>query len=105
MEKCKFFLFPIPVVKPKNCYRLLAFLVTLFFCLPVFAQTNISGVVNTYYQVIEVIPAKACVRLNTVAGLAFGDKAMLVQMKGATINTTATSASFGDTTSLNNAGN
>jgi hypothetical protein len=54
--------------------------------------------------VLEVIPAKACVRLNTVAGLANGDKAMLVQMKGAIINTTNT-VSFGDTTSLNNAGN
>lgn len=69
------------------------------------AQTNISGVVNTYYKVIEVIPAKACVRLTSVAGLAFNDRAMLVQMKGVSINTTAASSAFGDTTATNNAGN
>jgi Secretion system C-terminal sorting domain len=70
------------------------------------AQTTISGVVNTYYKVIEIIPAKACVRLNTVTGLNFNDKTMLIQMKGAGINTSSsTSGSFGDTTSLNNAGN
>src|SRR5215813_3250288 len=51
------------------------------------AQTNISGIVNSYYKVIDIIPAKACVRLNTTAGLAQNDKALLIQMKGATINT------------------
>ena len=70
------------------------------------AQPNISGVVNTYYKVIDIIPAKACVRLNTTAGLGFNDLAMIVQMKGASINTSSsTSSSFGDTISLNNAGN
>jgi len=68
------------------------------------SQTNISGIVNSYYKVIEVIPAKACVRLNTVAGLAHLQKTLLIQMKGATVTTTNT-ISFGDTTSLNNAGN
>ena len=68
------------------------------------SQTNISGIVNSYYKVIEVIPAKACVRLNTVAGLAPLQKTLLIQMKGATVNPT-NSSSFGDTTSLNNAGN
>lgn len=68
------------------------------------SQTNISGIVNSYYKVIEVIPAKACVRLNTVVGLAHLQKTLLIQMKGASVNT-ANSSSFGDTTSLNNAGN
>lgn len=66
--------------------------------------TNISGVVNSYYRVVEVLPAKSCVRLNTTAGLNYNDKVMIVQMKGAGINT-SNSSSFGDTTSLNNAGN
>ncbi len=67
---------------------------------------NISGVVNSYYRVTEVIPAKACVRLNTTAGLGLNDKTLLIQMKGASINTSdAASPSFGDTTSLNDAGN
>ena len=68
------------------------------------AQTPISGVVNTYYSVTEVIPAKACLRLNTTSGLSYNDKVMIIQMKGASINT-SNSVSFGDTTSLNNAGN
>ena len=76
----------------------------LISCALTSASQNISGVVNSYYKVIEVIPAKACVRLNTVAGLAHLQKTLLVQMKGASVNTT-NSSSFGDTTSLNNAGN
>jgi hypothetical protein len=68
------------------------------------SQTNISGVVNSYYKVVEVIPSKACVRLNTVAGLAHLQKTLLIQMKGASVNTANTSG-FGDTTSLNDAGN
>lgn len=67
--------------------------------------TNIWGIVNTYHKVVEVIPAKACVRVNSTAGLNLGNMVMLIQMKGAVINTTASSAAFGDTTSLNNAGN
>ncbi len=76
----------------------------IFICLWAQSQTPISGIVNTYYSVAETIPAKACLRLNTTAGLAYNDKVMIVQMKGASINTSNTS-SFGDTTALNNAGN
>ena len=50
--------------------------VLIFFCHFVSAQTNISGIVNSYYKVIDFIPAKACVRLSSVAGLGFNDKAM-----------------------------
>ncbi len=66
--------------------------------------TNISGVVNSYFKIIDVIPAKNCVRVSDPSGLSQNDKVMLVQMKGATINTTNNS-SFGDVTSINNAGN
>lgn len=104
METEKFYTFPLLAKPLKNRHRLSLTVVMLFLCLSLFAQTNISGVVNNYYRVLEVIPAKSCVRLNTTAGLGYGDIAMLVQMKGAVINTTNT-ASFGDTTSLNNAGN
>ena len=55
-------------------------------------KTNISGIVNSYYKVIEVIPAKACVRLNTVAGLAHLQKTLLIQMKGASVVTANTNA-------------
>ena len=66
--------------------------------------TNINGVINSYFKIIEVIPAKNCVRVSDATGLSQNDKVMLVQMKGASINTTNTS-SFGDITSINNAGN
>src|SRR5262252_7666208 len=91
--------FPLPKTR---CLLLLK--VILFFFFSSSAQTNISGVVNSYYKVVEVIPSKACVRLNTVVGLARLQKTLIIQMKGASVDTTNTS-SFGDTTSLNNAGN
>ncbi|MFN8291642.1 MAG: T9SS type A sorting domain-containing protein [Chitinophagaceae bacterium] len=70
-----------------------------------FAQvTTLSGVVNTYHKVTEIIPAKGCLRVANPAGLNVNTLVMVIQMKGAAINTTATS-SFGDTTSLNGAGN
>lgn len=66
--------------------------------------TPISGIVNTYYPATGVVPAKACVLVANAAGLNHNDKVMLIQMKGASINTSG-SSSFGDTISLNNAGN
>jgi hypothetical protein len=68
--------------------------------------TNISGVVNSYYSVLAVDAVRDGVKLNTVAGLAPQDKVLLIQMKGATINTAnGSTPGYGDTTSLNNAGN
>jgi len=43
-------------------------------------------------------------KLDNVSGLAYGNTVLVIQMKGATINT-ANNSSFGDTTSLNYAGN
>jgi len=88
----------------RKIHHLISLQVLILCALIATSQTNISGIVNSYYKVIEVIPAKACVRLNTVVGLAHLQKALLIQMKGASVNTT-NSSSFGDTTSLNNAGN
>lgn len=68
--------------------------------------TNISGTVNSYYSVLAVDAVRGGVKLNTVAGLAPQDKVLLIQMKGASINTTiASTPGYGDTTALNNAGN
>jgi len=77
----------------------------LFFSISLYSQTtNISGIVNTYHQVVEIVPAKACIRVADITGLNVNSRVMLIQMKGATINT-ANTAAFGDTTSLNEAGN
>ena len=66
--------------------------------------TNISGVVNTYHKVVQIIPSKACLRVADITGLNVNAPVMIIQMKGASINTTNTS-SYGDTISLNGAGN
>src|SRR4026209_816041 len=67
------------------------------------AQTNISGIVNTSHKVIDIIPSKACVRVANISGLNVNSRVMLVQMKGASIST-ANNSTFGDTSSLNEAG-
>ena len=68
--------------------------------------TNINGTVNSYYSVIAVDAVRDGVKLNTVAGLAPQDKVLLIQMKGASINTTIGSTpGYGDTTALLNSGN
>ena len=89
-----------------NGWRRLILTVLLFvhtiFC--VSQTTNISGVVNTYHSVIEMIPSKACVRVSSTTGLNLYNRVLLIQMKGASI-VTANGSTFGDTTSLNNAGN
>ena len=84
--------------------RILLLLASIFPFPIAYCQTPISGIVNTYYKVIEVIPDKAGVRVSNPAGLNYNDKVMLIQMKGASINTT-NSSSFGNITSFNNAGN
>ena len=103
-------------MKPVNCYLRKLFLLTtfsrtwllIFFLFPtcfVFSQTtNISGVRNNYYSVLGVDATKNAVKLDNVSGLSYGNTVLLIQMKGATINTTNSSA-FGTVTSLNDAGN
>ena len=66
--------------------------------------TNISGVINSYYSVLGVNTSAAAVKLDNTTGLAYGNTVLIIQMKGASINTANTST-FGDTTSLNYAGN
>jgi Secretion system C-terminal sorting domain len=68
-----------------------------------FSQTtNISGIRNTYHSVLGISTVAA--KLDDVSGLSYGNTVLLIQMKGAFINTTNNST-FGDTTSLNYAGN
>jgi Secretion system C-terminal sorting domain len=65
---------------------------------------SISGVVNGYYQVTAINTATNTVSLNTVSGLSIGTKILIIQMKGATMDATNT-ASFGNITAINTAGN
>ena len=67
---------------------------------------NISGVVNLYRKVLWADSSKGAVKLSDVTGFGSfnGRKAMVIQMKGATIDETQ-SASFGNITAINNTGN
>jgi hypothetical protein len=91
---------------PSSLKAAFLWLCLAFACISHSQVTPISGVVNSYYSVIEVIPLKTCVRVSSTSGLNTVNKVLIIQMKGASINTgSATSATWGDTTSLNNAGN
>jgi len=61
------------------------------------AQTNISGVVNQYFEITAVDLPNNTVTLNSVAGLTIGDNVLLIQMQGATITETNDS-NFGNIT-------
>ena len=65
---------------------------------------SISGVVNSYYEVDGINTSLNSVTVQNSGGLAPGMKVLIIQMKGATINSTNT-ASFGNLTALNDAGN
>jgi hypothetical protein len=79
--------------------------IALFSLQTSFSQTtNISGIVNTYHNVVEIVPAKAAIRVSSTAGLSLSQTIMIIQMKGASVITT-NGATFGNVTSLNNAGN
>ena len=69
-----------------------------------FSQTNISGIVNTYHKVIGINYTQSGLKLDDVTGISVNDRVMILQMKGATVNT-SNSNSFGSVTSLNEAGN
>ncbi len=83
---------------------------TLFIgCLLQFANAqNISGVVNTYRKVLWADSASGRVKLSDVSGFAGynGRKVLLMQMKGATMNSgsSISDASFGTITSIGSAG-
>lgn len=74
------------------------------FSIPAVAQTNISGIINSYSAVTAVNTGSNAVTVTNSAGFAAGNRALLIQMKGATIDETNTS-SYGTITNLNEAGN
>ena len=75
----------------------------MFPCI-LFSQTNISGIVNSYHKVIGINTVQSGLKLDDVSGINVNDRVMVIQMKGATVNTTNTN-SFGAVSSLNDAGN
>jgi Secretion system C-terminal sorting domain len=68
------------------------------------AQANINGIINSYYKVTSINTTQSSLNLPSTAGLSLFDNVMLIQMKGAAVNTTNT-ASFGSISAYNDAGN
>lgn len=81
-------------------------LITALWMLPctLFSQTNISGIVNSYHKVNGINYSESGLKLDNVSGISVNDRVMIIQMKGAAINTSNTN-SFGSVSSLNDAGN
>jgi hypothetical protein len=80
--------------------------ILLFLCIGIvnaYAQ-SISGVVNSYYKVTAVNSASNTVTVSNSAGLIANTRILLIQMKGATINS-SNSSSYGDISAINDAGN
>ncbi|RYZ96936.1 MAG: PKD domain-containing protein, partial [Sphingobacteriaceae bacterium] len=65
--------------------------------------TKIGGVINKYNKVTAIDTCTYALTLNTSGNFKVGDKALLMQMKGAEMDTTNTS-DFGTITKYNNAG-
>jgi len=78
-------------------------LITVCFALSAKGQ-SISGVVNAYYQVTAINPLTNTITVSNATGLTSQTRVLLIQMKGATING-GNNSSYGNITSINNAGN
>ncbi|MGK0364336.1 MAG: PKD repeat protein [Saprospiraceae bacterium] len=81
-------------------------LITLLFCLItgfLTAQTNISGVINTYTPVQNIDACTSEVTVANASGFVVGDKVMIIQMKGTSI-VSENNADFGTVTDLGNCG-
>jgi hypothetical protein len=70
----------------------------------------ISGVINSYYKATAIINngtyktySYSGITLESISGLSTGDRILIIQMKGATINAT-NGSSFGNITNIGNAG-
>ncbi|MBK8566358.1 MAG: PKD domain-containing protein [Saprospiraceae bacterium] len=68
-----------------------------------FSQVQISGIINDYGKVYSIDPCEAKLTVFNPSAFTQGAKVMLVQMKGATINT-SNSGSFGNINEIGGAG-
>jgi hypothetical protein len=65
--------------------------------------TNISGTINSYYPVTNMDVGNQMVQVVSSSGISIGDRMLLIQMQGATMNTDNL-PSFGDVIDENGAG-
>lgn len=80
-------------------------LAAIFVVINTFAQTgtSISGVINIYTPVNAIDPCTNSVTVSSSTGFSVGDRVLLIQMKGATIDQTNT-ATYGNILSYGGAG-
>lgn len=79
-------------------------LLGVFLFVSVSGQATLSGVVNHYAEVTAIDTLNQKITVASASAFASGDKVLLIQMQGATINSTQ-SNSFGHISAYNNAGN
>lgn len=70
---------------------------------PIFAQTQISGIINLYAAVNAIEPCTSKLTVDDASNFAVDDFVLIIQMKGTTINT-SNSSSFGDIDDIGAAG-
>lgn len=87
----------------RRAHLLTALLLFALASLSIHAQGTISGVVNTYTQVTAFDSCASSVTVTSASGFARGDRVVMMQMKGATVDTSNTAA-FGSVTNYNSAG-
>jgi hypothetical protein len=92
-------LFMIPQIRYHLCWLLALLAVAVGV-----AQPRLSGVINHYAAVTKQIGCDSAVSVSNASGFFAGDRAMLIQMKGALIEEGNTSA-FGSVVDLRSAGN
>jgi len=88
----------------KQKFPITALLLLFLFEMKCDAQQLIGGIINTYWPVISVDICNNRVSLNAIAvGVNIGDKMLLMQMQGASIDT-SDSPAYGTVTNYNDAG-
>ncbi|HSZ71916.1 MAG TPA: hypothetical protein VK750_04525, partial [Cytophagaceae bacterium] len=84
--------------------------VKLFLCLSLFftglqsAMSQLSGTINFYTQVTSVDYVCSAITVTDITNFSAGDKVLIIQMQGATIDQTNT-VNFGNITAIGDAGN
>lgn len=86
----------------KNTVTIPGLLLTLCACSNVCGQ-SVSGILNAYYQVTAVNTTSNTITVDNPAGLAPGQRVLILQAKGAAISS-ANDATYGNISVLNNAG-
>ncbi|HVW62311.1 MAG TPA: hypothetical protein VHC48_19805, partial [Puia sp.] len=86
----------------KNAVTITWLLLIVCTCSNVCAQ-SVSGILNTYYRVTAVNTTSNTITVDDPAGLAPGQRVLILQAKGAAISS-ANDATYGNISTLNNAG-